>query len=91
MLCFHGNHPLLVLQLAINQQELLLDHRGIIFLKQLRRDDRISDACFIFKAEKNKTFRCSRPLPGNNRAGDPNGRSISQTVKVGSRSDTLFS
>jgi hypothetical protein len=54
---FYGNYSFLILQLAFNQQKLLLHEGRIIFLEQLWGDDRIGDARFIFQAEKQEPIR----------------------------------
>ena len=60
---FHGNHVLLMLQSAGDQQKWMVDHCGVILLEQLGGNDDIRDARFVFQAQENKALSRPRTLP----------------------------
>jgi hypothetical protein len=68
---FDGDDIVLILQLALDEQELLVDDDHMVSREELRRDDGIGDAGFVLEAQKNKTLRGPRALAGDHGAGNP--------------------
>ena len=68
----YRNDSILILQNAFDQQKRVVYHRGVIFFKELRRDDDVGDAGFIFKAEKYKSFGRSRTLANDHGSSHAN-------------------
>lgn len=67
---FDGDDIVLILQLALDEQELLVDDDHMVSREELRRDDGIGDAGFVLEAQKNKTLRGARALTGDHRSGN---------------------
>src|SRR5215469_3291190 len=47
---FHGNHTILILQSAVNDEKSLRGQQQSVLLKQIRRDNRVGNSGFIFQA-----------------------------------------
>ena len=65
----YGDYVLLVLQLALDQQKLFVDHRVLELLINSGRNDGVGDAGFIFKAEKDESLGGARALAGDHTSG----------------------
>ena len=87
---FDGNYVVLVLQAALDEQELLMNDHGVILLKKLRGNDGVRNAGFIFEAEKHKTLGGAGTLARDHRTRDANFRSIRQAMQVHGRENTLL-
>ena len=65
----HMNDVVDILKGAFEEKELPLNHGGAISIENVRCDDDVRDAGFIFEADENETFRGSGPLARNDAAG----------------------
>src|SRR5947209_1309958 len=74
----HRDNAILILQHAIDDQKGIVYDGGVIFFKELRRDDDVGNPCFIFHAQEYKSFGGARPLANNNCTRDANQSSIPQ-------------
>ena len=60
------------LEAAFDEEKTFLRDGEAKFFEELRGDNGVGDAGFIFEADENETFRRSRPLPANNVASNAN-------------------
>lgn len=58
--CFNRDHVVLILKFTLHQQELFVHQAESISLKQVRRDDGVGDARFVFQAQEDKTSAVHR-------------------------------
>src|SRR3954468_22788168 len=65
-------NPIVSLQAAFDQEKAFLRNGEAQFFEELRRDDGVGDAGFIFEADENETFRGAGTLPTDHVAGDAN-------------------
>jgi hypothetical protein len=65
---FDGDDAILVLQRAFDDEERVVHDGGVIFLEELRLDDDVRDASFVFEAQKDKTFCGAGALANNDGA-----------------------
>src|SRR5260221_580219 len=72
-----------------NHIVLLIHHHNMIFLKDLRRNNRISNPRLIFQAQKHKSLRRPRPLSRNHRPRNAHLRSIRHTMQITRRQNSL--
>src|SRR6266404_2739471 len=86
--CFDMHYALLVLQHAFYQQEPLMQYRQAVFSIQVRCDDHIGDAAFVFHAEEDESMGRSRPLSRDYRAGIADAVAIGKACQVRSAQDT---
>ena len=68
----HRDNTILILQHAIDDQKGIVYDGGVIFFKELRRDDDVGDAGFIFKAKKYESFGRSRALTNDHGSSHAN-------------------
>src|SRR5580765_2985219 len=59
------------------------------FFKKVWRNDRVSDAGFIFDADENKSFRCAGPLTANDVAANFQAGAIFGVREIGGAPDIL--
>src|SRR5437016_6168757 len=69
-LSFHGNHVVLILQDAFDHQKPFCDEKNSVLLEQVRRDDGIGNARFVFQAEKYETLSGAGTLARDDTSSD---------------------
>ncbi len=63
------NHAILVLQVPFGEDKFAArDHEPVAFV-QVRSDDHVGDAGFVFHRDEDKTMCCAGPLSGDNASG----------------------
>jgi hypothetical protein len=87
---FHGNHVVLILKLAFDEQELMMDDNRMVPSEKLRRDDGVGDARLVFQAEKDKPFRRARPLARDYGTGNANIGSIRKAGQLDGGENSLL-
>src|ERR1700677_635451 len=63
--CFHMDDAILILQRPFRQDEFAAGHDQALPFVEIRCDDDVRDAGFVFHREKDETLCGSRPLPRN--------------------------
>src|SRR5436190_6468315 len=58
-----------VLERTLEKKKLALNHRGAVLIENVRRDDDIRNAGFVFEADEDETFGCAGALARNHTAG----------------------
>ena len=71
-----------VLQCPFDQQEPCIRYQGTISLVQLRVDDRVRDAGFIFNRKEDEAVGRAVSLSGDHAAGDPSFDSVAEHTEV---------
>ena len=61
----------MILQDAFDSKEFLTVDHHAVFLVKIRIHNHIRNSCFIFQTQKDKAFRCSRPLTSDYASGYP--------------------
>src|SRR5215813_606242 len=85
---FYRNHVVDILESAFDQQEFSSDYSETVLPKQVRRDDCIGDAGFVFESEENESFRRARTLASNNSAGYADVGSIANGCEINGAENT---
>ena len=70
------------LQPAFDQKKTFLRNCQAKFFEQLRRDDRVRNARFIFEADEDKSFSRARTLPTDHVPRDANGLAVLTIRKI---------
>ena len=73
------NHTILILQRTLCENELAACDNKTLPLIQIGCDDDIGDASFVLHRQKDKTHRCTWPLPCDDATGGSNKFTISTT------------
>src|SRR5688572_22259460 len=71
-----------VLDGAFEKKELALNHGGAISIQNIRRDDDVRDACFIFETHEDEAFRSSRPLSCDHAARHANQAAVGSVREI---------
>src|SRR5215471_11150132 len=72
----HGEDAVDVLHFAIDDQIRIIEDGGSLAIENIRHDDSVRNAGFIFQAEKQQSFGGSRTLAADDAARDTNLASV---------------
>ena len=86
---FYRDHVVLILQHAVDEEELLVHDEDAVPHKKLRGDDGVGDAGFVLKAEEYEAFRGAGALAGNHAASDADGSAVRQSAELNGGADPL--
>ena len=73
---FNDHDVVGVLDLAFDDEKVFLRDEEALFFEELRRDDGVGDAGFVFEADEDKTFGGAGSLTANDVAGDANALAV---------------
>src|SRR4026208_215078 len=85
---FHVNDIVDVLQRTIEEKELALNDRGTIALKDIRRDDDVRNAGFVFEAEEDEAFCCAGSLSCDDTSGNANPETVGDACQIARAKNT---
>ena len=86
---FDGDYVVLILQHAVDQQELLVHDEHAILHEKLRGDDGVGDAGFVFKAKEDEAFGRAGALAGDHAAGNADASAIGKIAKFDGGANAL--
>ena len=85
---FHMDDIIDVLQRAFEEKKLALNDRGAVAVENIRRDDDVGNAGFVFKAEEDETFRGAGTLSRDDAAGNANPRPLGMPAQIARAENT---
>jgi len=78
----HMDDGIDVLERAFEEEKLALNHGGAIAIENVRRDDDVRNAGFVFEADEDETFRCAGTLARDHAAGYTDVAAIGRVRKI---------
>src|ERR1035437_90590 len=78
----HRDHILLVLKLALDQQEFAVGDNAAVLLIDGGSNDCVGDSRLIFQAQEHESLGGSRPLPGDHASCDPSLSSVFELLEI---------
>ena len=84
----HMDDVIDVLQRAFEEKELALNDRGAIALENIRRDDDVGNAGFVFEAEEDEAFCGAGTLSCDDTSGNANPATVGDTCQIARAENT---